>query len=382
MSATDVDLDGALDALTPGGARLALGLDEETAWTAPEGTVALAADLDDDLSAEIVTLDGGEVVEHDVTAAGAGVRLALIGRKDNRRGVGAIVEVLAGPLYRRLWWRGEPVTVGLGGEPEAQVVRVRWPNGVVQNLTRVAAGTSHVIVQDEGLVGSCPFLYTWNGSEYEFVSDVLGITPLGLPMVPGVLVPPDHDEYVLITGDQMAVKDGAYEVQITRSCARSRTWTAVRLDVVDHPADVAVWPDERFTFPPFPPPHVHTTRGLAGRCGRSTATGATGPRSWRRSTAAAPFPSTPTMASSWASRRRTRSSCTSTPNRSPRPSAPRLVMTGWFYWTDRRRASTSRRPARPGSTSFRRSCRSRTARAAGATRDRRSGSRRARPRPW
>ena len=72
-------------------------------------------------------------------------------------------------------------------------MRITWPNGVVQSLTHLPAGTDLIVAQKKGLIGSCPFLYTWNGTEYTFVSDVLGITPLGLPMAPGMFVPPYHD---------------------------------------------------------------------------------------------------------------------------------------------------------------------------------------------
>ena len=70
---------------------------------------------------------------------GAGLRLALRGMKDNRRGVGAIVELRAGPLYRRIYWRGEPQLIGLGSAKRVELVRVTWPNGVVQNVFDLAA---------------------------------------------------------------------------------------------------------------------------------------------------------------------------------------------------------------------------------------------------
>ncbi|MFT7542799.1 MAG: hypothetical protein ACI9K5_003779, partial [Gammaproteobacteria bacterium] len=86
-------------------------------------------------------------------------------------------------------------------------------------------------------------------------------TPLGLPIDAGKVVPPDHDEYVLVRGDQMAPRDGFFELQFTEELREVTYLDFIRLDVVDHPADVEILPNERFTFPPFPEAHTHTIQG-------------------------------------------------------------------------------------------------------------------------
>jgi tetratricopeptide (TPR) repeat protein len=208
----------------------------------------------------LVTCDGQRIEERLARSGWNWVRLALRGSKDNRRGVGAIVEIRVGPAYRRLYWKGRTETIGLRTRNRIDVVTVTWPNGIVQKELDLAAGSTYTVEQRIGLIGSCPFLYAWNGATYTFVSDVLGITPLGLPMAPGVLVPPDHDEYVLIRGDQLVPKDGAYELQLTEELREVTYLDRVRLDVIDHPAQIEILPNERFSFPPFPEPHVHTVR--------------------------------------------------------------------------------------------------------------------------
>ena len=156
-----------------------------------------------------------------------------------------------------------PPTIGLSGRDEAEVVRITWPNGVVQSLVNSKAGVPLVVIQKDGLIGSCPFLYAWNGETYTFISDVLGITPLGLPMAPGMLVPPDHDEFVLVTGEQLVARevDGGsyYDFQFTEELREVTYLDKVRLDIVDHPVGSEIFPDERFTFPPFPAEHTHMT---------------------------------------------------------------------------------------------------------------------------
>ena len=95
------------------------------------------------------------------------IYLKFIGKKDNRQGVGAIVEVRAGKAYRRSSCAA-PEVVGIGNQ-SADVVRITWPNGVVSQETDVEKGAQFMLDNDtfaeqqEGLIGSCPFLYTWNG---------------------------------------------------------------------------------------------------------------------------------------------------------------------------------------------------------------------------
>jgi hypothetical protein len=79
-------------------------------------------------------------------------------------------------------------------------------------------------------------------------------------MAPGMLVPPDHDEYVLVKGEQFVPKDGFYELHLTEELREVTYLDRIRLDVVDHPADTEVFPNERFSFPPFPEAHTHSVK--------------------------------------------------------------------------------------------------------------------------
>lgn len=272
FEALDVDLDGALDVfrredLALDG-RQALGLPVEAAFSLERSRPAAAwtvADLDGDPTIEIADLADGAVHFADLTPAGNSIPLALYGVKDNRRGRGAVVEVLAGEIYERIYWDGESRRLGLGAHEKADVLRVTWPNGVVQNVIDAPAGERIVMRQIARTAGSCPFLYTWNGETYTFISDVLGITPLGLPMAPGMLVPFDHDEYVLVTGEELVPREEAdgtrvFDLQITEELREVTYLDQARLLVVDHPEGTELYPNERFTFPPFPERHEFVVR--------------------------------------------------------------------------------------------------------------------------
>lgn len=309
------------------------GLDVALSKSRP-GLGWCAADLDGNGTADIVSSNAQGLVLHAAELDEArGLRLSLRGIKDNRRGVGAVVELRAGPLYRRVFWRGEPLTLGLGRETAIDWLRVTWPNGVVQYEVDAAPG-ERTIEQIEGLVGSCPFLYAWDGSNHVFVTDVLGITPLGLPMSPEQRVPPDHDEYVLIRGEQLQPRDGKYEIVITEELREVTYLDRVRLEVIDHPADTEIYPEERFCFPPFPLPHTHTVRGaLSPR--RAVDDQA---RDWTEALArddgqyAAPF--TPSATQFLGLCDEHALEVEFDPAAIGDAQKLRLLLTGWFYWTD------------------------------------------------
>ncbi|MBK7874862.1 MAG: VCBS repeat-containing protein [Planctomycetes bacterium] len=354
--AIDLDLDGALDVLEPSTENLALahlapGLPTATSCTLGRaGTPAahdapiVAGDFDGDKAIELAVPTSAGVQFLTYPSAGRGVRLSYRGLRDNRRAVGAVVELKAGPIYRRFYWRGNPELAGVGKQDKVDVLRITWPNGIVQTELdldlKPKAGVDDAdaafsgMTQPNTLYGSCPFLYTWNGSKYVFVTDVLGITPLGLPIAPGVFVPPDHDEYVLVKGEELAPKDGTFELHFTEELREVTYLDHAKLLVVDHPEGTEVFPNERFTFPPFPEHHVHTVKDALAP---AKATGSDG-KDWTKELAAiddayaVPFtreaPQFVGLAKPWFVE------LAFDKEQVARAKKLRLVMTGWFFWSD------------------------------------------------
>ncbi|MCE9592983.1 MAG: VCBS repeat-containing protein [Planctomycetes bacterium] len=349
--ALDLDLDGTGDLLWSGASSafdgaLAFASAVETpvaiAGAAAPSAPWLLVDLDHDLDADLVrATDAGLELFRCNGPVGHAARLAPLGLKDNRRAIGAVVEARTRGLYRRVYWRGEPELVGCGPYDKLDIVRTTWPNGAVQTMLDVAPTDrpfldtpSGGLVQSASLIGSCPFLYAWNGKDFAFVSDVLGVTPLGLQMAPGMLVPPDHDEFVLVRGDQLAPRDGVLEMQFTEELREVTYLDRARLDVVDHPANAAIYPNERFTLPPFPEAHVHT---VVEPLSPLRAVGSDG-KDWTRELAAIddvhalPFmPLEPQFLGlatpHWLE-------LEFDPERVRGAKRLRLVCTGWFFWTD------------------------------------------------
>ena len=178
--------------------------------------------------------------------------LRLTGVKNNLRGVGATIEVKAGGLYQMRPYRRFPMHFGVADVASLDVVRIRWPNGIVQNLLDEPVDRLVMTTELERLEGSCPFLYVWNGSEWEFIDEVLGVAPLGMPLAEGVVHTPDPDEYVPVPGELLRRHNGEFEIRLTEELREAGYIDAVRLLAVDHPENLRVLPDERFSAPPHP----------------------------------------------------------------------------------------------------------------------------------
>ncbi len=350
VAAVDLDLDGSLDVLHASGALLAVGLGVQAPaaleGVGPCGFPRAVLDLDGDGGPDLVQIDGSGGVEALRAAGPRGNSMPVLvrGNKSNKRGLGSIVEVRAGAIYRRVYYRGEPVRVGVGPAENLDVLRITYPNGSVLSRLDVPLSGEQLIddpdaafgefSEPDSLIGSCPFLYTWNGETFEFVTDVLGITPLGLPMAPGMMVPPDHDEYVLVTGEQLVEEDGLYRMQVTEELREVTYLDRAKLIVVDHPEEAEVYPNELFSFPPFPEAHLHT---VVDPSPVVRATGSDG-EDWTAALAAVddahaiPFerelPQFQGLAKPWFLE------LEFDPAAVRAAEGLRLVMTGWFFWSD------------------------------------------------
>ncbi|PYS20873.1 MAG: hypothetical protein DMF72_19340, partial [Acidobacteria bacterium] len=124
---------------------------------------------------------------------------------------------------------------GLGKREKPDAVRVLWPAGIVQAETDFPATAQNhprflslKLTELDRKPSSCPYLYTWNGERFEFITDFMGGGEMGYLEEPAVSEPgavatgsrrparynqPDPDEYVRITSDQLKVKDSRYELR-------------------------------------------------------------------------------------------------------------------------------------------------------------------------
>jgi hypothetical protein len=180
------------------------------------------------------------------------IRIQLAGVKSLKLAQDAWVEVKAGTLYQRARYDGVPLTFNVGPNATVDVVRITWPNGLIQNETNQAANKAYRYEEAQRLSGSCPMIWTWNGRSFEFITDVLGVAPLGASDGEGSFFPTNHVEYVTIPSSSLKARDGRYEIRITEELSEVSYLDQVRLLAVDHPANEEVFTNEKFKSPPYP----------------------------------------------------------------------------------------------------------------------------------
>lgn len=264
--APDLDSDGLPDLVTLSatGDLLILhgrGGGEAVPWLQRTGVQDVA--ILDTVTLAILTMTEGVLFSR--AGSFPSITLELTGTKDNPDALGARIDLYAGQLrvhreVRRSTWEiagDESVTsLGLGGREKAEWVRVGWPNRTWSSLPELRAGR-HVLEQPPDLVGSCPFLYTWDGADFSFVTDLLGGSPLGLPVARGVQMPSDPEEYVLVRAEQLRPRSTErgelYELRITEELREVLFLDHAELLVVDRPAGVVVATDDGLRLPPYPP---------------------------------------------------------------------------------------------------------------------------------
>jgi len=180
------------------------------------------------------------------------VEVKFDGFKSNKQGIGNIVEFKAGNFYKKALATGDPVRVYTGDLAKLDVVRTTWPNQVVQNSIDVATNQPVDVRESERLASSCPFLYVWDGNEYVFFTDILGVAPLGELLPDGTRMKPNPEELVRL-GSILRRQNGNYVFQVTDEMREADYFDQLRLLAVDHPASEEVYSNEIYSSSPQPP---------------------------------------------------------------------------------------------------------------------------------
>ncbi len=220
----------------------------------PQGKAWTGSDFDGDGGADLACVtrdDAIHVLLNRTASAHNWLAVSLSGVKNAKLALGSEVEVKAGALYQKQVYQGVPLTFGLRSYKEIDTVRITWPNGLIQNETRQAANQLARYKEAPKLSGSCPMIFTYNGQRFEFLTDVLGVAPLGASSGDGQVFAVDHDEYVQIPAAALAERDGRYEIRITEELAEVSYLDEIQLLAVDHPAPVDIFSNDKWKSPPF-----------------------------------------------------------------------------------------------------------------------------------
>ncbi len=234
------------------------------------------------------------------------LRLSLKGLADNKSAIGTKVEVFAGGNRQKFEIAGSngylgqnstDIVVGLGDSKEADIVRMLWPTGVLEDEIQVAGDKQQNFLEIDRRGSSCPTLFVWNGERYEFVADMLGAGVVGHWVGPNQRDVPRPVEFIKIPRDAIRereipvsqsachpersegsmyspascmdpspLKAAAQDDKAPGSSAKTISFRfmepleeavyldQVRLLAIDHPTDTDVYPNEYFASnPPYPP---------------------------------------------------------------------------------------------------------------------------------
>jgi Flp pilus assembly protein TadD len=219
------------------------------------------------------------------------LRLVLKGLNDNKSAIGTKVEVFSDGIRQKFEVYGSNgflgqnspyLTVGLGQARQADVVRMLWPGGVLQDEIEITANKQQEFTELDRRGSSCPTLFVWNGEHYELVSDLLGAGVIGHWVAPGERNIPRPTEWVKVdrkmirerssesaSPDPSSGKNGkVLSFRLMEPMEEVVYLDAVKLMAVDHPAKEDVYPNEYFASnPPYPEFKVITSRDARAPAG-------------------------------------------------------------------------------------------------------------------
>jgi tetratricopeptide (TPR) repeat protein len=221
----------------------------------PPNTTFVEADLNGDgrLDQARIAPDGKVHVSLNRSPSGSHwIRVRLEGLKSLKLAQDAEVEVKAGALYQKQTYAGVPLVFDVGAYTSVDVVRITWPNGLIQNEVKQATNHAYSYKEAQRLSGSCPMIWTWDGTEIQFITDVLGVAPLGASDGEGSYFPVDHTEWIQIPGHKLAATDGQYDIRITEELSEVSYLDQVQLYAIDHPSGSEIFTNEKFKGPPYP----------------------------------------------------------------------------------------------------------------------------------
>ncbi|MEM8734750.1 MAG: VCBS repeat-containing protein, partial [Planctomycetota bacterium] len=289
--ATDINNDGFLDIVAASDSGLSISTGAPAGWSPPVAVSeagsdvpnCIAGDSNEDGLIELVVSPkagqgNGEAKQlAQATTKGGFLQVRIRGRNDdngggrvNHFGIGTTLEVWVDGRQQRHTVDRPLTHFGIGdGQPEN--LRVVFPNGLTQNVPAPKANT--LVEERQELKGSCPFLYTWNGEEFAFVTDLLWNAPLGLQVAPGKLMPDRRWEYLAIPGENLAVKDGYYELRITEELWEVAYFDHVQLIALDHSEQTTLLTNEKVGPPDIAAPTLFLSENRIHPVGAVTSEG-------------------------------------------------------------------------------------------------------------
>ena len=138
-----------------------------------------------------------------------------------------------------------PVVFGLGGARQVDFVSMIWPDGLRQTELEVPAGQLTKIAETQRQTSSCPVIFAWNGREWTFVTDCLGVGGIGFAVAPGEYAPERPWENVLLPRDLLKPLAGRLRLKLTEPMEEACYLDSASLMAWDLPPGWSMTLDER-----------------------------------------------------------------------------------------------------------------------------------------
>jgi hypothetical protein len=139
----------------------------------------------------------------------------------------------------------QPVPVGLAGAAAVDYVHLLWPDGLFQTELGLTPDKVHRIEETQRQVSSCPVLFVWDGNEYQFVTDILGVGGQGFNHGRGEYGPPRPWERLMLPEGLLAARDGHFSMKIGEPMEESCYLDHVKLVYYDLPRGWKMTVDDR-----------------------------------------------------------------------------------------------------------------------------------------
>jgi len=179
------------------------------------------------------------------------------GGRNNHYAVGSTIEAWSEGRMQCKTIQQPVVHFGFGKKtPDS--VRLIFTNGLTQNYWMPEANM--LIQERQELKGSCPFVYGWDGQKFQLITDLLWNAPLGLQVSRGKTLPDRRWEHLLLPGELVQLRDGAYELRITEELWEVAYFDHLSLVAVDHPESVAIFTNEKVGPPALAEPRLFSVQ--------------------------------------------------------------------------------------------------------------------------
>lgn len=147
----------------------------------------------------------------------------------------------------------QPMAIGLGGAPRADLVSLVWSDGVLQSEMHLDAGRLHLIEETQRQLSSCPVLFAFDGTTTRFVTDILGVGGIGFFEQPGVYSAPFPREHVLLPEGLVGASGGRYRLIVGEPMEEVAYLDELALAAFDLPPGWQMALDERKAIAGAPP---------------------------------------------------------------------------------------------------------------------------------